>query len=138
MPPVAVTIEFPPCHRAKSSPAQWDADFESLFRRRTILTTAKGYFDACAYKERTANKVNACYGCGKTSEKRDGLKKCAACWKINREVLYCSRECQVANWKAEHKLMCGKPLDFDTAAMLSTIVPKIKSPSGFPPSVVKS
>ncbi|PPQ96197.1 hypothetical protein CVT26_005508 [Gymnopilus dilepis] len=86
-----------------------------------------------AFRERKANKVNACEGCGREGGKRETFKRCAACWKISRQVLYCSKECQVKDWKAGHKLMCGKALDFDTAAMLSTLVPKASNPSGFPP-----
>ena len=43
-----------------------------------------------AYKERTANKLNACRGCGRKATERETFKRCGACWKIDREVLYCS------------------------------------------------
>ena len=44
-----------------------------------------------AFKERKANKVNACEGCGREGGKRETFKRCAACWKISRQVLYCSK-----------------------------------------------
>ncbi|KDR82287.1 hypothetical protein GALMADRAFT_264462 [Galerina marginata CBS 339.88] len=86
-----------------------------------------------AFKERKANKISGCRHCCGMEKTRESFKRCAACFKIGREVLYCSKECQVANWKIEHKLICGKPLDYETAANLSKIVPKPKHPSGFPP-----
>ncbi|KAJ6594670.1 hypothetical protein B0H19DRAFT_67869 [Mycena capillaripes] len=47
--------------------------------------------------------------------------RCKDCWeKQHREVKYCSRECQKADWKPNHKAICGKPLDFNTAAGLAT------------------
>lgn len=43
----------------------------------------------------------------------------------------------MADWKPRHKLICGKPLDYDTATTLATIVPKTKTPSGFPSPTFK-
>ncbi|KAF7357992.1 MYND-type domain-containing protein [Mycena venus] len=49
------------------------------------------------------------------------LLRCKDCWeKQHREVKYCSRECQKADWKSAHKVVCGKPFDFDIAAELAT------------------
>ncbi|KAK7002202.1 MYND-type domain-containing protein [Favolaschia claudopus] len=57
-------------------------------------------------------------GCRKPAH--DGSVKfprCSRCFeKMNRQVLYCSRECQVADWSAGHKTICGKPLNFDIAS----------------------
>ncbi|KDR67811.1 hypothetical protein GALMADRAFT_146824 [Galerina marginata CBS 339.88] len=86
-----------------------------------------------AYRERKANKVGACDHCNKMAKTREVFKMCSACGKIGREVLYCSKECQVANWKREHKPICGKPLDFEKAAKLATMVPKLNKTPLFPP-----
>ncbi|KDR67786.1 hypothetical protein GALMADRAFT_216173 [Galerina marginata CBS 339.88] len=77
-----------------------------------------------AYQERKANKISECHQCGKMAKTREVFKRCIACGKIGREVLYCSKECQAANWKTEHKFTCGKPLDFETANTLATMIPK--------------
>ncbi|KAJ6524852.1 hypothetical protein DFH09DRAFT_1189079 [Mycena vulgaris] len=54
--------------------------------------------------------------------------RCKECWvTFKREIKYCSRECQKADWKPNHKAICGKPLDFDT-------VDKIAAPAKPPPS----
>ncbi|KAJ7443004.1 hypothetical protein FB451DRAFT_1376829 [Mycena latifolia] len=56
-------------------------------------------------------------GCN-NSEPPDGSQKFARCKKcfdtMERQVLYCSRTCQTADWKLEHKKVCGKALDFNT------------------------
>ncbi|KAK7002194.1 MYND-type domain-containing protein [Favolaschia claudopus] len=57
-------------------------------------------------------------GCGKTAaEGSVKYPRCGRCFdKMKRQVSYCSRECQLADWKAGHKAVCGKPLDFDTVS----------------------
>ena len=42
-----------------------------------------------------------CAGCGKEG---DGRMECGAC----KGPRYCSKECQVADWKAGHKSACVK------------------------------
>ena len=42
---------------------------------------------------------NECGGCGKRGE---GFKKCTKC----KVTYYCSRECQVKDWKSGHKQLC--------------------------------
>ncbi|KAJ6497965.1 hypothetical protein C8R47DRAFT_1194009 [Mycena vitilis] len=53
------------------------------------------------------------------SEPEDGSKKfsrCKVCFETRqRQVLYCSAECQRADWKLRHRSVCGKPFDFETA-----------------------
>ncbi|KAJ7622298.1 hypothetical protein FB45DRAFT_1031968 [Roridomyces roridus] len=39
--------------------------------------------------------------------------RCKRCWDgMQKEVFYCSVECQKVDWKAGHKSICGQPLDF--------------------------
>jgi len=61
-------------------------------------------------------KAEVKWRCGnwKTCENEEqafgAFKKCSSCnW-----VRYCSRECQIAHWKEEHKVRCGKELDRST------------------------
>ncbi|PPR02568.1 hypothetical protein CVT26_011956 [Gymnopilus dilepis] len=75
-----------------------------------------------AKKDLNSRRFSRCTECGKEAESRSAFQKCIACAKISREVLYCSRDCQEANWKTSHKLICGKPLDFDLAFQ-SAIIP---------------
>ncbi|KAK7001528.1 hypothetical protein R3P38DRAFT_2731346 [Favolaschia claudopus] len=53
-------------------------------------------------------------GCAKTAPNRSvRFSRCTRCAKIERSVLYCSRECQRADWNGPHKAICGKTLNFD-------------------------
>ena len=46
-----------------------------------------------------------CRACGTTSDELgEPLRTCSQC----HEAKYCSRQCQKAHWKAEHKYTCGK------------------------------
>ncbi|KAF9016028.1 hypothetical protein BDZ89DRAFT_1076024 [Hymenopellis radicata] len=53
-----------------------------------------------------------CQHCLKAEEKEKNGKMtvCSRCRKLGREIRYCGRDCQLADWK-QHKLQCGKPLD---------------------------
>ena len=54
---------------------------------------------------RGADEVGmGCKGCGEKESKERKLMKCTAC----RKVAYCSKECQLKDWKL-HKPLCGKP-----------------------------
>ncbi|KAI8917955.1 hypothetical protein BC831DRAFT_484311 [Entophlyctis helioformis] len=44
-----------------------------------------------------------CDGCGKVEEKMESWKACGRC----RYCAYCSKECQVADWKRGHKNVCS-------------------------------
>ncbi|KAJ7141752.1 hypothetical protein C8R43DRAFT_587587 [Mycena crocata] len=56
--------------------------------------------------------------------------RCKECWDMfAREVKYCSQECQKADWKPNHKAICGKPLDFDTVAKIAA--PAAPAPTRF-------
>ncbi|KAK6977504.1 MYND-type domain-containing protein [Favolaschia claudopus] len=62
--------------------------------------------DICSYE-----------GCANTASKPSvRFSRCARCAKIERSVLYCSRECQRADWNGSHKAICGRALDFDTVS----------------------
>eukprot|EP00877_Chromochloris_zofingiensis_P002270 jgi/Chrzof1/12043/Cz06g19070.t1 len=51
--------------------------------------------------EVVADKKRCCWHCGMRQEGPEPLSKCSVC----RVARYCSRECQVAHWKA-HKKEC--------------------------------
>ncbi|GAA5887026.1 hypothetical protein JCM6882_009422 [Rhodosporidiobolus microsporus] len=51
-----------------------------------------------------------CTNCGQL-EKEKKYTRCQRCKeKVNRHHYYCSRECQVDDWKKRHKAICGRPL----------------------------
>ncbi|GAA5887036.1 hypothetical protein JCM6882_009427 [Rhodosporidiobolus microsporus] len=52
----------------------------------------------------------SCVNCGnvETDKKFTCCGSCKA--KVGRYHYYCSRECQVADWKVQHKAICGRPL----------------------------
>ncbi|KAJ7124011.1 hypothetical protein C8R43DRAFT_1111829 [Mycena crocata] len=60
------------------------------------------------------------YPCCQRVESSDNsirFDQCKACSeKAQREVRYCSVECQRKDWKPRHKIMCGKPLDIATVS----------------------
>ncbi|KAJ7162320.1 hypothetical protein C8R46DRAFT_1283083 [Mycena filopes] len=60
----------------------------------------------------------ACHNC----EPADGsvqFSRCKNCFdNLQRQVMYCSKTCQRADWKLRHRAMCGKPLDFETATQV--------------------
>lgn len=49
-----------------------------------------------------AEALDCCRGCGQTARAAE-LKRCAKC-----ATPYCSRECQVQDWKNGHKLLCKR------------------------------
>ncbi|KAJ7455747.1 hypothetical protein FB451DRAFT_1564787 [Mycena latifolia] len=66
--------------------------------------------------------------------KEQQFLRCGQCWNtLQREVKYCSRECQKEDWKPNHKAICGKPLDFETMAKIAA--PATPPPSRFTPVV---
>ncbi|KAJ7831711.1 hypothetical protein B0H14DRAFT_2804360 [Mycena olivaceomarginata] len=72
-----------------------------------------------AWKERQKDRREHCsyVGCYKPDDGAKKFPRCQKCWdKMQREVLYCSKECQTADWKSGHKAMCGKPLTFDAVS----------------------
>ena len=48
------------------------------------------------------NFLPACNHCKRLTAKFDQLKKCSRC----KSVLYCSKECQIADWSPHHKAIC--------------------------------
>ncbi|KAK7001490.1 MYND-type domain-containing protein [Favolaschia claudopus] len=75
--------------------------------------------DIAAFKERQRDRKRLCsyVGCGKPNDGEEKFSRCRKCWdQMQREVLYCSKECQTADWKNNHKPICGKPITFETAS----------------------
>jgi hypothetical protein len=63
----------------------------------TLLKTADKLF------QRKASSAHSCWcECGKIEEEGVKLLKCGRC----KEALYFSKECQVSNWKSQHKKEC--------------------------------
>ncbi|KAK7002206.1 MYND-type domain-containing protein [Favolaschia claudopus] len=78
-------------------------------------------------------------GCSKPAHDASvKFPRCSRCFeKMNRQVLYCSRECQAADWSAGHKTVCGKPLNFDIASQPvehPVLGPSATSPSRIGPT----
>ncbi|KAH8093890.1 hypothetical protein BXZ70DRAFT_369123 [Cristinia sonorae] len=80
---------------------------------RALLRSIKRTMSAKHAEER-----GICWGCGKTRAELGVdtvFQACSGCKKINKIILYCSRECQKRDWKtgfagsAPHKEECGKP-----------------------------
>ncbi|KAL0955537.1 hypothetical protein HGRIS_001774 [Hohenbuehelia grisea] len=69
-----------------------------------------------AMKERASQRVTECACCAMRQPTDAKFSRCKPCWEnVKRTVVYCSRECQKKDWKARHKILCGRTLDFETA-----------------------
>ena len=69
--------------------------------------------DLLALSKRYSQCSECCWGCGKTSSGDScgataSLKKCSAC----KVAHYCSKECQVKDWKETHRRFCKAIPDF--------------------------
>ncbi|KAF7358025.1 MYND-type domain-containing protein [Mycena venus] len=92
-----------------------------------------------AWKDRQRDRREYCsyVGCCKPNDGTEKFPRCKKCWDgMQREVLYCSAQCQKADWKSNHKAICGKALSFDavskpklTYARTSEEMPSIPTPA---------
>ncbi|KAJ7613130.1 hypothetical protein FB45DRAFT_273076 [Roridomyces roridus] len=83
-------------------------------------------------KEAYAKGKQVCHSC-KTPNDTTATKypRCKRCWDtIQREVFYCSSECQKIDWKAGHKKECGRLLQLED---LTTPAPVPLTPQIGPP-----
>ncbi|GAA5850002.1 hypothetical protein JCM5353_003143 [Sporobolomyces roseus] len=82
----------------------------------------------CTACERTADKIKEY-----VTARRKHLNQCSACHALNppRRIYYCSKDCAQIDWKAGHKLICGK-LHSDLRLPFAGQQPVPSSP---PPSV---
>ena len=62
--------------------------------------------------------MNKCNSCSATESKTNFHKCCGKCGK----VYYCSRDCQIADWKAGHKRNCDGNTEREKSAQSSTAV----------------
>ncbi|KAJ6573485.1 hypothetical protein DFH09DRAFT_1151945 [Mycena vulgaris] len=72
-----------------------------------------------AWKDRKSKRKECCSytGCGKANDGDANFPRCKKCWDgMQREVVYCSVDCQRADWKLHHKGICGKALNFDAVS----------------------
>ncbi|KAF7288601.1 MYND-type domain-containing protein [Mycena indigotica] len=76
----------------------WHAFTELVTERTRLAEAFKATLDV--------DLLRACNNatCKKKGQTGD-LKRCARC----QTAIYCSKECQAADWKKRHKLECGKP-----------------------------
>ncbi|PSR79205.1 hypothetical protein PHLCEN_2v7121 [Hermanssonia centrifuga] len=106
------------------------------------LQPSQNFLDQMVANYHTAVRqrdTHACRTCNKSANTLDPGQKLQACSKcrVNRwNVYYCSRGCQVEDWKnglpIPHKLICGK-LIADIPSSISSSIPKVEeSPSGIP------
>ncbi|KAJ7713552.1 hypothetical protein B0H16DRAFT_365233 [Mycena metata] len=64
-----------------------------------------------AWKERQRSRTEYCSygGCSKANDGSAKFPRCKKCWdNMQREILYCSTECQKADWKPHHKSICDR------------------------------
>ncbi|KAJ7713553.1 hypothetical protein B0H16DRAFT_1899476 [Mycena metata] len=83
--------------------------------------------DKAAWKERQRGRTEHCSysGCLKANDGSAKFRRCTKCWEnMQREILYCSTECQKADWKPHHRSICGKPLTFEAASKPPPLAPR--------------
>ncbi|KAJ7596365.1 hypothetical protein C8J56DRAFT_286907 [Mycena floridula] len=82
--------------------------------------------DKIAWKDRMQQRRIGCSlpGCNNYEPEGQKFMRCGKCWKeVQRDVTYCSKECQVKDWKLRHKRICGKNMDLDTAVQNAAAAP---------------
>ncbi|GAW08819.1 hypothetical protein F5879DRAFT_970975 [Lentinula edodes] len=68
-----------------------------------------------------ARRVVMCFQCQKHQPEGERFSRCSRCWNnLKRDVVYCSRECQIVDYKKSHKMICGKEVDMDVATQFAS------------------
>ncbi|KAJ7633695.1 hypothetical protein B0H17DRAFT_1217514 [Mycena rosella] len=84
--------------------------------------------DAMSQAATVVWETEAKEGWGHPADGSQTFRRCQQCFDtMERQVLYFSRACQVADWKLRHKAACGTPLGFD--AVFQLIVHPISLPN---------
>ncbi|KAF9042576.1 hypothetical protein BDZ89DRAFT_1156163 [Hymenopellis radicata] len=82
--------------------------------------------DKIAQKARASKRQVICTGCPKMQGPGESFRQCQRCKeRMDRDIPYCSRECQVNHWK-HHKIICGKPMNLETS--IASAIPKVTPP----------
>ncbi|KAJ6497968.1 hypothetical protein C8R47DRAFT_1260782 [Mycena vitilis] len=116
-------VEKPPKSSQTQSPFAAQAKAEAVALLGPEGAKARFKEEKAGFKARRNERLGHCsyMGCH-NSEPEDGSKKfrrCKLCFdKLQRQVLYCSADCQKADRNLRHKAICGKPYDFETAAQV--------------------
>ncbi|KAJ7168857.1 hypothetical protein C8R46DRAFT_1092672 [Mycena filopes] len=118
-PPVLYLEKEKTSHKDPAMRSQERAEMVEILGRQAGRARARD--DKAGTIERMDARLTTCsyLNCKKTQAPDSATKfhKCARCsQRMNREVFYCSKVCQTADWKLRHKAVCGKPLDFETAS----------------------
>ncbi|KAK6977539.1 hypothetical protein R3P38DRAFT_2581333 [Favolaschia claudopus] len=97
------------------------SDIEAFTKMMLGKSGAKAYAkeNKAAWQDRQKDRKEHCtfVGCMKANTGTEKYPRCKKCWEnMKREVVYCSTQCQVADWKSNHKQVCGKPLSFDSVS----------------------
>lgn len=66
-----------------------------------IMSLCQGFVEL-QKKEGSKTELHTCPTCGQEEQKLGEFKRCGGC----KNVYYCSRKCQVRDWKAGHKQKC--------------------------------
>ncbi|KAJ6468105.1 hypothetical protein C8R47DRAFT_1151819 [Mycena vitilis] len=90
---------------------------EQLLGRDGAKANAKENKAAWKARQSTRHEYCSYVGCRRPEVGPEKFSRCKKCWEQKqREVLYCSAACQKADWKANHKAICGKALNFDAVS----------------------
>ncbi|KAJ7657376.1 hypothetical protein DFH06DRAFT_1198084 [Mycena polygramma] len=104
---------------------------EQLLGRDGAKANAKENKAAWKARQSTRHEYCSYVGCRRPEVGPEKFSRCKKCWEEKqREVLYCSAGCQKADWKINHKAICGKALSFDAVSK-----PKL---TGSPAELAKS
>ncbi|KAF8181707.1 hypothetical protein K438DRAFT_1767787 [Mycena galopus ATCC 62051] len=116
-PQLFVKKEHKSVQRPKDSTATVPSELVELLGSEAAMARIKD--ERAGAKARHSARVTQCsyMNCTKIEEPNgQKFSRCSKCFdKMQRQVRYCSRTCQKADWDLRHKAICGKPLDFETA-----------------------
>ncbi|KAI0094203.1 hypothetical protein BDY19DRAFT_911724 [Irpex rosettiformis] len=77
--------------------------------------------ELAALEERKSRREVTCGNCERVQEEGERFMRCKKCWdSLQRNVTYCGKDCQTADWKSRHKGICGKPLSSLNSVLAAT------------------
>lgn len=94
-----------------------DILIEIVVSVKAMISINANMISDTSYTNATSKKVVPCNNCGKQLEKVNA-KQCAAC----NVVSYCSKECQVSDWRNGHKKQCQSFVRNKQATLVSPSV----------------
>ncbi|THV02727.1 hypothetical protein K435DRAFT_836239 [Dendrothele bispora CBS 962.96] len=90
-----------------------------VYGEREGKARARAEFEA--YKDRKSRRGILCTNCEVPESDGQKFQRCKKCWDlVGRDIPYCSKDCQVKDWRIRHKEICGKHVSTIDEALKSS------------------